>query len=57
MIQIGDSVCFGERLGNFGKIPHIVIGVEQREDGLYIRTTYGTDYAPASMFEKCNQLL
>lgn len=54
MIKIGDSVCFGERLGEFGKIQHKVIGVEERADGLYIKTTYGNDYAPASMFEKCS---
>ena len=53
-IQIGDAVCFGVRLGAFGKIPHKVIGVEQREDGLYIKTSYGTDYAPLGMFEKCS---
>lgn len=51
MIQVGNKVCFGERLGDFGKIPHEVIGVEQREDGLYIKTDYSIDYAPASMFE------
>lgn len=54
MIQIGDTVCFGERLGDFGKISHKVVGVEQREGDLYIKTTYGTDYAPASMFDKCS---
>lgn len=54
MIQIGDTVCFGERLGDFGKISHKVVGVEQREDGLYIKTNYNNKYAPASMFEKCN---
>lgn len=53
-VQIGDSVCFGERLGDFGKIPYKVVGIEQRKEGLYIKTTYGTDYAPASMFEKCS---
>lgn len=53
MIQIGDNVCFGERLGDFGKILHKVIGIEQRDDGLYIKTTYGTDYAQADMFEEC----
>ncbi len=50
--KIGDAVCFGKRLGDFGMIPHKVIGVEQREDGLYIKTDYGKDYAPVSMFEK-----
>lgn len=54
MVQVGDRICFGERLGNFGKIPHKVLGVEQRADGIYIKTDYGNDYAPASMFEKCN---
>lgn len=54
MIQLGDNVCFGERLGDFGKIPHKVTGIEQRDNSLYIKTDYGTDYAPASMFEKCN---
>lgn len=54
MIQIGEYVCFGERLGEFGKIQHKVIGVEQRADGLYIKTTYGTDYAPVSIFQKCS---
>lgn len=53
MIQVGDTVCFGERLGKFGRILHKVIGIEQREDGLYIKTDYSTDYAPMSMFEKC----
>lgn len=52
--KIGDIVCFGDRLGNFGKIPHKVIGVEQREGGLYIKTDYNDDYAPVSMFEKCS---
>ena len=32
MIQVGDKVCFGERLGDFGEIPHKVIGVKQREE-------------------------
>lgn len=54
MIQVGDTVCFGERLGAFGKIPHKVIGIEQRDDGLYIKTDYGVDYALADMFEKCS---
>ena len=54
MIQIGDNVCFGERLGEFGKIPHKVIGIEQGEEGIYIKTTYGTDYTPANIFEKCS---
>lgn len=54
MIQIGDNICFGERLGAFGKIPHKVIGIEQRDDGLYIKTDYGADYVPANMFEKCS---
>ena len=54
VIQIGDTVCFGERLGDFGKIPRRVIGVEQREDGLWIKTDHSRDYAPASMFDKCN---
>ena len=52
MLQVGDMVCFGERLGDFGKIPHKILGVEQRENGLYIKTDYGNDYAPVSMFEK-----
>lgn len=52
-LNIGDTVCFGDRLGDFGKIPHKVIGVEQREDGLYIKTDYGNDYALVSVFEKC----
>lgn len=52
-IQVGEQVCFGERLGEFGRIPHKVIGVEQREDGLYIKTDYNNEYAPMSMFEKC----
>lgn len=52
--RIGDTVCFGDRLGNFGKIPHKVIGVEQREGGLYIKTDYNDDYASVSMFEKCS---
>ena len=51
MVRIGDMVCFGERLGEFGKIPHRVIGVEQRTDSLYIKTDYGKDYAPMSMFD------
>jgi hypothetical protein len=53
-IQIGDSVCFEERLGDFGKIQYKVIGIEKRTDGLYIRTTYSNDYAPVSMFQKCS---
>lgn len=54
MVQIGDNVCFGGRLGAFGKIPHKVTGIEQKDDGLYIKTDYGADYAPADMFEKCS---
>ena len=54
MIEVGDKVCFGERLGDFGKLQHKVIGVEERTDGLYIKTTYGNDYAPVSMFQKCS---
>lgn len=57
MISINDTVCFGERLGAFGKIPHKVTGVEQRDDGLYIKTDYGADYAPAYMFEEYSELL
>jgi hypothetical protein len=53
-VQIGDSVCFGERLGDFGKIQYKVIGIEKRTDGLYIRTTYSNDCAPVSMFQKCS---
>lgn len=46
--------CFVERLGDFCKITHKVIGVEQRDEGLYIKTDYGADYAPADMFEECS---
>lgn len=54
MIQQGDNVCFGERLGAFGKIPHKVTGIEQMDDGLYIKTDYSANYVPANMFEKCS---
>lgn len=53
--RIGDTVCFGDGLGNFGKIPHKVIGVEQREDGLYIKTDYNDDYAPVQRKKNINK--
>jgi len=53
-VKIGSYVCFGEWLGDFGKIPYRVTGIEQRADRLYIKTTYSNDYAPADIFQKCS---
>ena len=50
-LSIGDYVCFGKRLGEFGKKPLKVIGIEIRDNEYFIKTDYNNTFCNAELYE------